>query len=184
MLLSSIYSLSIGGYKLSLTQIYHSLTGNGDNATNLIIWNIRLPRIVAAIVAGISLAVSGAVMQCTLRNPLASPYTIGISYGAMFGAAFAIIFFDVGGAESTGKIFVNSPYVVTVFAFIGALMAVLIILLLAKLRRLTPEAMILAGIAIGSLFSAGTMVMQYFANELQLASMVYWTFGDLEVFLI
>lgn len=178
MLLSSIYSLSIGGYKLSLTQIYHSLTGNGDNATNLIIWNIRLPRIVAAIVAGISLAVSGAVMQCILRNPLASPYTIGISYGAMFGAAFAIIFFDIGGAESTGKIFVNSPYVVTVFAFIGALMAVLIILLLAKLRRLT-EAMILAGIAIGSLFSAGTMVMQYFANDLQLASMVYWTFGDL-----
>lgn len=168
--LISIYSLSIGGYKLSLTQIYHALTGHGDEATNLIIWNIRLPRIVAAIVAGISLAVSGAVMQCTLRNPLASPYTIGISYGAMFGAAFAIIFFNVGGAESTGRIFVNSPYVVTVFAFMGALTAVLVILLLAKLRKLTPGAIILAGIAMGSLFSAGTMLMQYFANDLQLAA--------------
>jgi len=177
--LISIYSLSIGGYKLSLSQIYHALTGNGDKVTNLIIWNIRLPRIVAAIVAGISLAVSGAVMQCTLRNPLASPYTIGISYGAMFGAAFAIIFFNVGGAESTGRIFMNSPYLVSVFAFMGALMAVLVILLLAKLRKLTPGAIILAGIAMGSLFSAGTMLMQYFANDLQLASMVYWTFGDL-----
>lgn len=179
LLLISIYSLSIGGYKLSLSQIYHTLTGNGDKVTNLIIWNIRLPRIVAAIVAGISLAVSGAVMQCTLRNPLASPYTIGISYGAMFGAAFAIIFFNVGGAESTGKIFVNSPYLVTVFAFMGALIDALVILLLAKLRKLTPGAIILAGIAMGSLFSAGTMLMQYFANDLQLASIVYWTFGDL-----
>lgn len=58
-------------------------------------------------------------------------------------------------------------------------MTALAILLLAKLRKFTPEATILAGIAMGSLFSAGTMVIQYFANGLQLASMVYWTFGDL-----
>lgn len=179
MLLSCAYSLSIGGYKLSLSQIYNSLLGHGDNTTNLIIWNLRVPRILAAIIAGISLTVSGAVMQCILRNPLASPYTIGISHGAMFGAAFAIIFLNVGWAESTGEIFVNNPYAISVFAFIGALLAVFVILLFAKLKRLTPEAMILAGIAMGSLFSAGTMVMQYFANDLQLAAMVYWTFGDL-----
>jgi iron complex transport system permease protein len=177
--LFSLYSLSIGGYHLSLSQIYGSLIGRGEASANLIIWNIRLPRIVAAIIAGISLAVSGAVMQCTLRNPLASPYTIGISHGAMFGAASAIILFGVGGAQSTGKIFISSPYLVTGFAFIGSFVAALVIILLAKLRKFTPEAMILAGIAMGSLFSAGTMVIQYFANDLQLASMVYWTFGDL-----
>ncbi len=177
--LFSLFSLSIGGYYLSLEEIYQALMGHGEGAAGLIIWNIRLPRILAAIIAGISLAISGAVMQCTLRNPLASPYTIGISHGAMFGAAFAIILFNIGGAESTGKIFINSPYLVTVFAFLGSLVAVLIILLLAKLRKFTPEAMILAGIAMGSLFSAGTMVIQYFANDLQLAAMVYWTFGDL-----
>ena len=177
--LFSLYSLSIGGYKLALSQIYLALIGQGEASANLIIWNIRLPRIIAAVIAGISLAVSGAVMQCTLRNPLASPYTIGISHGAMFGAAFAIILFGIGGAESTGEIFINSPYLVTIFAFIGSFMAAIVILLLAKLRKFTPEAMILAGIAMGSLFSAGTMVIQYFANDLQLASMVYWTFGDL-----
>ena len=177
--LFSLFSLSIGGYPLSLREIYQALIGYGEGTAELIIWNIRLPRIFAAIIAGISLAVSGAVMQCTLRNPLASPYTIGISHGAMFGAAFAIILFGIGGAESTGKIFINSPYLVTVFAFSGAFIAVLVILLLAKLRKFRPEAMILAGIAMGSLFSAGTMVIQYFANDLQLAAMVYWTFGDL-----
>lgn len=175
----SLYSLSLGGYRLSLNQIYMALMGQGEDSASLIIWNIRLPRIVAALIAGISLAVSGAVMQCTLRNPLASPYTIGISHGAMFGAAFAIILFGIGGAESTGRIFINSPYLVTCFAFIGSFVAAIIILLLAKLRKFTPEAMVLAGIAMGSLFSAGTMVIQYFANDLQLASMVYWTFGDL-----
>lgn len=175
----SLFSLSIGGYHLSLSEIYQALMGYGEDAAGLIIWNIRLPRILAAIIAGISLAVSGAVMQCTLRNPLASPYTIGISHGAMFGAAFAIILFGIGGAESTGKIFLNSPYLVTVFAFFGSFVAVMVILLLAKLRKFAPEAIILAGIAMSSLFSAGTMVMQYFANDLQLAAMVYWTFGDL-----
>jgi iron complex transport system permease protein len=177
--LCSLFSLSIGGYHLSLSEVYQALIGDGESTARLIIWNIRLPRILAAIIAGISLAVSGAVMQCTLRNPLASPYTIGISHGAMFGAAFAIILFGIGGAESTGKIFLNSPYLVTIFAFFGSLVAVMVILLLAKLRNFAPEAIILAGVAMSSLFSAGTMAMQYFANDLQLAAMVYWTFGDL-----
>ena len=174
-----LFSLSIGGYQLSLRQIYRALIGQGEGAAELIVWNIRLPRILAAIMAGVSLAVSGAVMQCTLRNLLASPYTIGISHGAMFGAAFAIILFGIGGAESTGKIFIHSPYLVTVFAFFGSLSAAFIILLLAKLRNFAPEAIVLAGVAMSSLFSAGTMFMQYFANDLQLAAMVYWTFGDL-----
>lgn len=97
--LFSLYSLSIGGYQLALSKIYLVLIGQGEASANLIIWNIRLPRIIAAVIAGISLAVSGAVMECTLRNPLASPYTIGISHGAMFGAAFATILFGIGGAE-------------------------------------------------------------------------------------
>ncbi|MDX9799573.1 MAG: iron ABC transporter permease [Bacteroidales bacterium] len=179
LLLFGLFSLSIGGHKLSLSTIYQALIGKGGNTAELIIWNIRLPRILAAIIAGISLAVSGAVMQCTLRNPLASPYTIGISHGAMFGAAVAIILFGIGGAESTGKIFINSPYLITVFAFLGSFVAVLVILLLAKLKNFAPETIILAGVTMSSLFTAGTMVMQYFANDLQLAAMVYWSFGDL-----
>ena len=177
--LFSLLSLSIGGYRLSLSEIYRALIGKGIGSATLIIWNIRLPRIFAALIAGISLSVSGAVMQCTLRNPLASPYTIGISHGAMFGAALAIILFGIGGAENTGKIFINSPYLVTVFAFLGSLIAVSVILLLAKIKSFAPEAIVLAGVAMSSLFTAGTMLMQYFANDLQLAAIVYWTFGDL-----
>ncbi|RLG41900.1 MAG: iron ABC transporter permease [Thermoproteota archaeon] len=179
LLLFSIYSLCVGTYTLSIDRVFNALIGNGDKHSNLVIWNVRLPRIIAAIVVGTSLSVAGAVMQCILRNPLASPYTIGLSQGAMFGAAFAITMLGFGGTESYGRIVVENPYVVTIFAFLGALTGVFVILLLARLKGFTPEAMILAGVAIGALFTAGTMLIQYFASELQLAAIVYWTFGDL-----
>ena len=171
--------MCVGDYRLTVNQVVDVLIGSGTSNAELVIWNIRLPRVFAAIIAGASMAVAGAVMQCILRNPLASPFTMGISHGAMFGASLAIILLGAGGAESTGRIFVNNPYSITVFAFLGALIGVLVILLLAKLRGLSPEAMILAGVAMSSLFTACTMLIQYFADDLQLAAMVYWTFGDL-----
>jgi iron complex transport system permease protein len=177
--LSAIYAMCVGDYRLTVNQVVDALIGNGGDNAGLVIWNIRLPRVVASIIAGMSLAVAGAVMQCILRNPLASPFTMGISHGAMFGASLAIILLGAGGAESTGRIFVNNPYSITIFAFLGALIGVFVILLLAKLRGLSPEAMILAGVAMSSLFTASTMLIQYFADDLQLAAMVYWTFGDL-----
>ena len=177
--LSAIYAMCVGDYRLTVNQVVDVLIGSGTSNAELVIWNIRLPRVFAAIIAGASMAVAGAVMQCILRNPLASPFTMGISHGAMFGASLAIILLGAGGAESTGRIFVNNPYSITVFAFLGALIGVLVILLLAKLRGLSPEAMILAGVAMSSLFTACTMLIQYFADDLQLAAMVYWTFGDL-----
>ena len=177
--LSAIYAMCVGDYRLTVNQVVDVLIGSGTSNAELVIWNIRLPRVFAAIIAGASMAVAGAVMQCILRNPLASPFTMGISHGAMFGASLAIILLGAGGAESTGRIFVNNPYSITVFAFLGALIGVFVILLLAKLRGLSPEAMILAGVAMSSLFTASTMLIQYFADDLQLAAMVYWTFGDL-----
>lgn len=103
---------------------------------------------------------------------------MGVSHGAMFGASLAIIL-GAGYAESTGRISLDNPYAVVIFAFAGAMAAVGVILLLAKLKGLSPEAIILAGVAMSSLFVALTTFIQYFADELQLAAMVYWSFGDL-----
>lgn len=71
------------------------------------------------------------------------------------------------------------PYVVTLNAFIFSMIAVFIIMALAKLRMFTPNVIILVGVAISSLFSAGTTFLQYFANEAKLATAVFWTFGNL-----
>lgn len=178
LILSCIFALNIGSFSLPLSKIIQALLGESSKV-QLVLWNIRLPRIIAAIVVGAGLAVSGAVMQCILRNPLASPFTMGISHGAVFGASLAIGFFGAGSAESTGRIFINNPYAVVIFAFSGSLLGMLVILTLAKFKGLSPGAMVLAGVAMGSLFTAATTLIRYFATEEQLAAMVYWSFGDL-----
>ncbi|WP_461867078.1 FecCD family ABC transporter permease [Thermococcus sp.] len=177
-ILVSLCALSAGAYSLSINEVINALFGAGSASTHLVVWNIRLPRITAAILVGSSLAIAGAVMQGFLKNPLATPFTMGVSHGAMFGASLAILL-GAGYAESSGRISLNNPYTVVLFAFAGAISATAVVLLLAKLRSLSPEAMILAGVSMSSLFVALTTLMQYFANELQLAAMVYWSFGDL-----
>ncbi len=173
-----LYSLTSGAYGLSLRQVIQTLLGKGGRIPRIVIWNIRLPRLVASLMVGASLGVSGAVLQGYLRNPLATPFTMGVSNGAMFGASLAIIL-GAGYSMNSGQVFLSNPYAVVIFAFLGALSATIVILTLAKLRGLSPEAIVLAGIAMSSLFVALTTLIQYFANELQLAAMVYWSFGNL-----
>jgi len=142
------------------------------------IWNIRMVRIVGALIAGAGLAVAGVVMQCILRNPLASPFTLGISSAAAFGASFAIIFLGAG-SSLTNIVSINNPYITTICAFLFSLLATGLILLLTKITRVSAETMILAGVAISVMFSAGLSFMQYIATDSQLGNIVSWTFGDL-----
>jgi iron complex transport system permease protein len=146
--------------------------------TGRVIWNIRMVRIIGALFAGAGLAVSGVVMQCILRNPLASPFTLGISSSAAFGASFAIIFLGAG-SSMTSTVSINNPYITTVCAFLFSLVATGSILLLTKITRVSAETMILAGVAISAMFSAGLSFMQYIATDSQLGNIVAWTFGDL-----
>jgi iron complex transport system permease protein len=143
-----------------------------------VIWNIRMVRIMGAILAGAGLAVAGVVMQCILRNPLASPYTLGISSAAAFGASFAIIFLNAG-SSITSIVSISDPYVVTMSAFLFSLIATGSILLLTKITRVSAETMVLAGVAISAMFSAGLSFMQYIATDSQLGNIISWTFGDL-----
>ncbi len=176
-----VYAVNAGSADLSPAQVLLTLLGEGDERLNVIIWNIRLPRIAAAFIAGIGLSVAGCVMQNLLQNPLASPSTLGVSQGAAFGAAVAIIALGAGSLQSTSAdaVVINSPYLVSAAAFMGAMLTTIMVLMLARLRGVTPEAMILAGVAVGSLFSAATVVLQYFASDVQVASLVFWTFGDI-----
>ncbi|RQD85793.1 iron ABC transporter permease, partial [Methanosalsum natronophilum] len=180
LILLFLYSISRGPSTVSLIDAVHILFGNSTvNAYN-ILWNIRIPRALTAIVAGVGLSVAGVALQSILRNPLGSPYTLGISNAAAFGAAFSVIVIGTGSMHSSGTdaVVVNQIYVTTFAAFIGAMIATFILLLIAKYKSATPEVMILVGVALGSLFTAGTMFLQYFADDVQLAAVVFWTFGD------
>lgn len=177
----AVIAMALGSAGVSPLEVLKALTGQADERTTQIVINIRLVRVLAAIVAGIGLSVAGCIMQGALRNPLASDYTLGISQGAAFGAAVAIVAMGAGSVQSGGAdaVIIKNPYIVTMAAFGGALAATFGILILAKYKGITPEAMILAGVAFGSLFTAGTVTTQYFANDVQVASIVFWTFGDI-----
>ena len=174
-----ICSIKVGAANLSVYDIINALINRQADGA-LIIWNIRIPRILAAIIAGCCMGIEGCIMQNVLRNPLASPYTMGITQGAAFGAAFAIIVLGAGTLNSVqaDAVIINNPYLTVVAAFLGAMIGVSIILLIASTRGITPEAMILAGVAMSSLFIAGIQFLQYFASDTQVAATVFWTFGD------
>ncbi len=180
-----VTAIAVGSYDLSVRKILEALLRMDSGAGKIVVWNIRMPRISAAIVTGCGLGLSGVAMQSLLKNPLASPFTLGISQGAAFGAAFAIVFLGAGRLQGSalrtsaaGSFLVSNVYAVTFFAFLSAMAATLIILLLARFKKLSPEAVILAGVALSSLFTSGTILVQYFASEVEIASVVFWTFGD------
>jgi iron complex transport system permease protein len=182
MIMIALFSLTLGSYEMTVLDIIRGLLRTGENNTNeLVIFTIRLPRITAAIVAGFALSIAGCIMQNNLNNPLASPSTLGISPAATFGANFAIIFLGAGSLSGVydSSLFIQNPYVVTMFAFLFAMGAVLLILLLSNLTRFHSSTIILAGVALSSLFQAGTIILQYFASEDDMTRAVFWTFGDL-----
>lgn len=173
-----LYSISVGPVNIPLDCVIKTLMGITINDNwDSIIWNIRLPEVTAGIVAGVGLSIAGVAMQSILRNPLGEPYTLGISHAAAFGAAFSVMFLSSGAYGD--NIVISNPYLTTMVAFLFSLLATFMILLVARCRPSSPEVMILAGVAFGSLFIAARMFLEYFANDIQLASIVFWTFGDL-----
>lgn len=185
LVLLAVYAIAAGTYDLSPLKVIRALLGIEEGAGAIVIWDIRMPRIVAAIVAGWGLAISGVAMQCLLRNPLGSPFTLGISHGAAFGAALAIVLLGAGAAQTStlrttasSLVRIDSLFSVTFFAFLGAMAATFVILALSRMKRLSPGSIILAGVALSSLFVSGTILVQYFATEVEIATIVFWTFGD------
>lgn len=181
MLLLALAGLALGPSDMGLKEGIRALLSGEDATHRSIMLQLRLPRVLAAILAGVALSVSGVVMQSVLRNPLGSPFTLGISNAAAFGAAFAVIILRAGNMQSNSSdaVLIANPYLVTFSAFLWSLLACFLILLVARKRGATPENMILTGIIASSLFTALTTGLQYVADDVELAAIVFWTFGDL-----
>ena len=177
-----LIALSVGSSGLSLKETISALFGGGEARERTIVWNVRMPRIATGAGVGIALAMAGCIMQNVLRNPLASASTLGVSQGASFGAAFAIICLQVGTQVSNASgnaITFTNPYAVVICAFLGGISTTILILFLSRVSGTTSSVMILAGVAISSIFTGATTLMQYFSDDEKVASVVYWTFGNL-----
>jgi iron complex transport system permease protein len=176
-----VVAISLGAANISLFSVAKSLVGVvTSKQVEIIVWNIRIPQALTALVAGAGLAVAGAVMQSILRNPLGSPFTLGISHAAAFGAALSVIVLESGVMTSSnvGAVSITNPYITTASAFLFSIGASLLIIGVTRTRGATSEVMVLTGVALGAFFTAGTMLLQFFADDMQLAAMVFWTFGD------
>jgi iron complex transport system permease protein len=170
---------SVGAASLSIIDVLHAIgvrlfpfwIAESGGSAETIVWDLRLPRVAMAVIAGSGFALSGSVMQGVMRNPLVSPYTLGISAAAGFGAALAIVL-GVGITGGGASLLVSN-------AFLFALIAAFIVFFLAKLRRMTPESLILAGIATMYFFSALTSSLQYIGTTEQVNTVVFWLLGSL-----
>ena len=182
-LVTGVACIFVGSSNMTVQQGLDALLFRGSAAHNRIIWLIRIPRVLAAIIAGAGLSVAGLVMQSTLNNAMASPSTLGVSNAAVFGANLSIIAF-AGGFLSTGNNLQNfdtgaNPYATSVLAFVFATASVLLILGLCTVRSFSPNVVVLAGIAIGSVWTAATTILQFYATDVGLSAAVIWSFGDL-----
>ena len=149
-IMSLLISVSIGAVRIPLRDVIKAIIYTEDGISRQIIWNIRLPRTLVAGLTGICLALSGVILQGVMRNPLASPGIIGVSSGAGLAGMIVLI------------VLPNYYYLVTPFAFVGALVTTVIIYLLAWKNGINPLRMILAGVAISSLLSAGINALMIF----------------------
>lgn len=167
---SILDTFRIVGSKIPLIKKYVSVDHIADSAKT-IIWGIRIPRVLLGVLVGSSLSMAGAAFQGLLRNPMADPYVIGISSGAALGASIAIILnigFIIPGISS-----------ISIFAFIGALIAVVLVYNIARTRNKVPvTTLLLAGVAIGQFFTA-IMSFIMIIHDKAMTKIIYWTLGSL-----
>lgn len=173
-----IISTGMGYIKLPVATvikiIFAKLSGQSallegmDSVFPIVVMDVRLPRILSAAVVGAGLAISGVVFQGILLNPLADPYTLGVSAGAAFGASLAILF-NIGMMGS---------YSVPLFAFAGATVTLLFVVYLSSSGGgISSNNLILSGIIVAAILSAGISFLKYVADE-QVAVIIFWLMGS------
>ncbi len=168
-----IANIGIGSSSISTGEILHILFGGeGEGHNSMIIRDIRLPMSLMAVLVGAALGIGGCEIQTILQNPIASPYTLGISAAASFGAALGLIL-------EANILAVPGTLLVTANSFAFAMLAAAVIYSFSLQRRIGKNAIVLFGVAVNFLFNAMTMFLQYVADEDELQSLVFWTFGSL-----
>lgn len=170
-----VLSLFLGRYHIPpeeiLSVLFHpfsSYSSDAGHLPNIVLFHVRLPRILISMLVGAGLGITGASFQGVFRNPLVSPYILGVSSGGGFGAALAILMF-------------TNNSIIQLFAFVFGMIAVGITYFVARLGdRLSTYSLVLAGVVVGSFFSALISLLKYVADiYTKLPAIVFWLMGSL-----
>ncbi|MBN2738619.1 MAG: iron ABC transporter permease [Spirochaetales bacterium] len=155
-------------FKIIANALFRTDIFSVNHTSQIIVLQLRLPRMILALLCGASLGVSGSVLQCLFNNPMADPYVMGISSGAAFGVTLSVI---------SG---LGLPFLVQLSSFGGALLSVVLVLVLSGITGKPGQSLVilLSGIAVSLFFSALTSMFMYL-NQEQAEKIMFWTFGSL-----
>ena len=172
--------VGLGPYQIDFKSVYQLIfdrlldwgayTKDNMSTDMRVVWNLRLPRVLAALIAGFGLAVAGCAMQSMMKNPLADPYTTGISSGAALGATTAM---------TMGWYLVPGEYGIVINAFVGALIPAAFIIAMSALRKPSPAMMILSGISLMYIFNAIQSYLMLIADPNAASAVYSWTVGSI-----
>ncbi|MFP4007779.1 MAG: FecCD family ABC transporter permease [Spirulinaceae cyanobacterium] len=166
-LLTFLLSLSMGSVSLTLTELWQAFWHQGNTVNQTIIWELRLPRVLAAFTVGAALGTSGALLQGMLRNALATPFLLGISAGA--GLVVVVLI--------TLNVFL---FLIPIAAWVGAILTTGLVYLLAKVgNEIQVERLILGGVAISSLFGAIQTTLLLLSEDGRIQQALNWIVGSL-----
>ncbi|KIP21458.1 MULTISPECIES: iron ABC transporter permease [Anoxybacillus] len=166
-----IISLSTGMIAISFHDILNTLIGNGTAKQELVLFQLRLPRMIMALLIGAGLALSGAILQGLSRNSLADPGILGINAGAGLTVVLCIYFLH-------GKYF-TSPFFLPMFAFVGALTIAIIIYILSWQKGIEPNRLLLVGIGINALCGALLIIFQMKMDPRDFQKATIWLTGSI-----
>lgn len=165
----ALVALTIGPFRLTLAEVLAALSIGTGSMADVVIWNIRLPRVLAAMLVGAALAAAGASYQVLFRNPLVSPDILGVSSGAALGAVCGI--------------FLSLPVIaIQGFAFAGGLGAVALVIFVSQAVRGVDQTLVLVltGVVMGALAGAATSLLKVMADPYdQLPAITFWLLGSL-----
>lgn len=184
LLLVALFSLTAGASDASAWDVVFGWAASGSEADaalsardRIIVYDIRLPRVILGVLIGAALAVSGAVMQGLFRNPLADPGLVGVSAGAGLGAITMIV---LGAGVLAPVTALLGIYALPLAAFGGGLATTMLLYRVATRRGQTSIAtMLLAGIALGAMAGAFSGLLVFMADDRQLRDLTFWGLGSL-----
>lgn len=176
----ALASVAIGAVVIAPSRVLEIILAGldgGQDAHTLIVWNVRLPRVLLSLATGAGLACAGMLMQTLFRNPLADPALIGVSAGAALGAVAVIV---LGTTWLHGASQALGVWTLPIAAFAGALGTSLLVFTLARREGVVDATtMLLCGIAVNALSGACIGLLTYVATDAQLRSLTFWSLGSL-----
>ena len=172
-----VLNLVVGSVGIPLSEFWDVIMGSGDETYRTIILEYRLPQAITALLAGIGLSISGLLMQTLFRNPLADPSILGISSGASLGVAIVVLLTGKLSGMAVSAMPGWSTIGVTIAAFAGAFLVLLLILALSS-RLKSMVSLILVGIMIAYIAGSVTDVLKFFSQKEDVHTFVIWGFGS------